>query len=51
KLDRTKSGRISLAEYTDQQSDTSAAELRFKKWDTDQDGYLSRDEFLRQGKK
>jgi iduronate 2-sulfatase len=50
KLDRTKSGRIALAEYTDQQSDTSAAELRFKKWDTDQDGYLSRDEFLRQGK-
>lgn len=51
KLDRSKTGRISLAEYTSQQSDANAAMIRFNKWDTNQDGYLSREEFIAQGKK
>jgi iduronate 2-sulfatase len=51
KLDKDKVGKISLEYYTTHQSDAAAATERFKKWDADNDGFLTRDEFLTYGGK
>ena len=50
RLDKNKTGRISRDQYKSQQTDPKAADSRFTKWDTDQDGFLTREEFLAQGK-
>jgi iduronate 2-sulfatase len=49
-IDKQKAGKISRAQFLARQSDKDAAEERFLKWDTDQDGALSRQEFISQGK-
>jgi iduronate 2-sulfatase len=49
-LDKQKAGKVSREQYLARQSDVDAAEQRFSKWDTDKDGFLSRQEFISQGK-
>jgi iduronate 2-sulfatase len=51
KLDESKVGKISREFYNTHQSDAAAADVRFQKWDTNKDGFLSRQEFISQGKK
>ncbi len=43
--------RLSLGEYLAKQSNGDEAEERFTKFDMDKDGFLSREEFIRSGKK
>ena len=43
--------KLSLAEYLAKQSDADAAKERFTKFDTDRDGFLTKDEFIAAGKK
>mgnify|MGYP000219798125 CR=1 FL=1 len=50
KLDQDKVGKLSREFYTTHQSDAVAAGERFRKWDANKDGFLSRDEYLKQGK-
>jgi arylsulfatase A-like enzyme len=50
KLDKDKLGKITRDYYTTHQSDAAAAAERFTNWDTDKDGFLSRDEYIKQGK-
>jgi iduronate 2-sulfatase len=50
-LDKSKAGKISREYYKTHQSDADAADERFLKWDTDKDGFLSRQEFIWQGKR
>ena len=50
KLDKDKLGKITRNYYTTHQSDATAAAERFTNWDTDKDGFLSRDEYMKQGK-
>jgi len=49
-LDQEKAGQLTRDYYTTHQSDPTAAAERFTKWDTDQDGFLSREEYVKQGK-
>jgi iduronate 2-sulfatase len=51
RLDEGKAGKITREFYKTHQSDPAAADERFQKWDTNQDGFLSREEFISQGKK
>jgi hypothetical protein len=48
--DKDKAGKLIRDYYTTHQSDAAAAGERFTKWDTDKDGLLSREEYLKQGK-
>lgn len=50
KLDQEKAGQLTRDYYTTHQSDPTAAAERFTKWDTNQDGFLSREEYVKQGK-
>lgn len=50
KLDKEKLGKLSRDYYTMHQSDAAAAAERFAKWDTDKDGFLTREEYVKQGK-
>jgi iduronate 2-sulfatase len=50
KLDQEKAGQLTRDYYTTHQSDPTAAAERLTKWDTDQDGFLSREEYVKQGK-
>jgi arylsulfatase A-like enzyme len=50
KLDKEKAGKLSREYYKTHQSDAAAADVRFVKWDTNHDGFLSRDEYIAQGK-
>ncbi len=43
-------GKLSKAEFLDQQPDPDAAPARFVRFDKNQDGVLTRDEFVNQGK-
>ncbi len=51
KLDKEKNGRLTLKYFIESQSDPEAAAERFSKYDGNQDGFLSRDEFIHRGKK
>ncbi len=51
KLDKEKAGKLTREYYKAHQSDAAAADERFVKWDTNKDGFLSRDEYIAQGKK
>jgi len=51
RLDNEKTGKLSREYYKTHQADAKAADERFVKWDTNQDGFLTREEFLAQGKK
>lgn len=51
RLDKDKIGRITRAYYTTHQSDAAAACERFDKWDTNHDGFLTRDEYIANGTK
>jgi hypothetical protein len=50
KLDKGKTGKLTRDYDTTHQSDAAVASERFTKWDTDKDGFLSREEYLKQGK-
>jgi arylsulfatase A-like enzyme len=50
-LDKDKVGKISREYYLTHQSDAKAAAERFTKWDTNLDGFLSRAEYIAQGRK
>jgi hypothetical protein len=50
-LDKEKAGKISREYYKTHQSDAAAADERFLKWDINQDGFLTREEYQLQGKK
>ena len=43
--------KLTLEEYLEKQSDKPAAKERFAKFDTDKDGFVSRDEFIGVGRK
>jgi hypothetical protein len=43
--------KLTLAEYLAKQSDADAAKERFTKFDTDRDGFVTKDEFVGSGKK
>jgi choline-sulfatase len=43
--------KLTLAEYLAKQSDADAAEERFTKFDTNRDGFVTKDEFVGSGKK
>ena len=47
--DKDGNGRLTREEFLANQADVEAAKVRLSKWDTDQDGHLSRDEFIRMG--
>ena len=51
RLDTEKHGKLSLEEYKSRQSDPEAAEKRFKKFDVDRDGFVTRDEYIQNGAK
>jgi arylsulfatase A-like enzyme len=53
RYDRLFAGRakLTLDEYLAKQSEATAAKERFTKFDTDHDGFLTRDEFIAAGKK
>jgi len=50
KIDVNKAGKFTFDEYKARQSDADAAADRFKRWDADKDGFLTREEYLKQGK-
>jgi len=50
KIDVNKAGKFTFDEYKARQSDAAAAADRFKRWDADKDGFLTREEYLKQGK-
>jgi arylsulfatase A-like enzyme len=39
-------GKLTAEEFTKGQADAEASRIDFERWDADQDGYLSRDEFI-----
>ena len=49
--DKNHDGKLSREEFLANQADPEAAKKRFDKWDTDKDGFLSRDEFINMGGK
>ena len=51
KIDKDRVGKLSLATYIASQSNVALASERFEKWDSNKDGFLSRDEFVSMGKK
>jgi iduronate 2-sulfatase len=51
KIDKEKVGKLSRAIYLASQSNAELASDRFEKWDSNKDGFLSRDEFVSMGKK
>ena len=51
KIDKDRVGKLSLATYIASQSNVALASERFEKWDSNKDGFLSRDEFVSIGKK
>jgi hypothetical protein len=50
KLDEAKLGTLTREYYTSHQSDAAAAGERFEKYDSDKDGFVSRDEYILKGK-
>lgn len=51
KKDKNHDGKLSREEVMANQPDPEAAKPRFDQWDTDQDGFLSREEFINMGRK
>jgi arylsulfatase A-like enzyme len=51
KLDKQQVGKLTREHFIQSQSDADAAVERFRKYDVNQDGFLSRDEFIHRGKK
>jgi arylsulfatase A len=51
KLDKEKTGKLSLEYYTTHQSDAEAAAKRFEKFDVNKDGVVTRDEYINNGAK
>ena len=51
RLDQDKRGRLTLEEYKSRQSDPEAAEKRFKKFDVNNDGVVTREEYIHNGAK
>ena len=49
--DKNHDGKLSREEFFGNQTDLEAVKARFDKWDTDKDGFLSRDEFIHMGSK
>jgi iduronate 2-sulfatase len=49
--DRNADGKLSREEFLANQPDPEAAKGRWETWDLDKDSFLSRDEFVFQGKK
>ncbi|MEI7730530.1 MAG: sulfatase-like hydrolase/transferase [Verrucomicrobiota bacterium] len=49
--DQNHDGKLSLDEFLANQTDPETAKKRFAQWDTDQDGFLSRAEFINMGGK
>ena len=47
--DKDGNGKLSREEFLANQIDAEAAKTRFDKWDTDKDGFLSRDEYVYMG--
>ncbi len=51
KRDKNHDGKLSLEEFTTKQADPALMKTRFEAWDTNKDGFLSRDEFISMGGK
>jgi len=51
RIDQLKAGKVTREEYISRQSDPAAAAVCFKKWDVNNDGFLSREEYVTQGSK
>ena len=51
RLDTEKHGKLTLEEYQARQSDPEAAEKRFKKFDVNRDGFVTREEYINNGAK
>ena len=51
RIDKSKAGKVTLEEYQSRQSDKKEAAKRFKKWDTNKNNFLSREEYIKQGSK
>jgi len=49
--DKNRDGQLSWEEFFTRQTDEETGRARFKGWDTNQDGFLSRDEFIHMGSK
>jgi len=51
RIDQLKAGKVTREEYISRQSDPAAAAACFKKWDVNNDGFLSREDYVTQGSK
>ena len=49
--DKNHDNKLSLDEFLANQPDSALAKKRFERWDTDKDGFLSREEFVNQAAK
>lgn len=49
-IDKEKQGKLTRAIYISQQSDAAAASKRFDQFDANKDGFITREEFIKQGK-
>jgi arylsulfatase A-like enzyme len=51
KKDKNHDGKLSFEEFMANQPDPETSKKRFTQWDTDKDGFLSREEFVNMGRK
>ena len=51
KKDKNHDGKLSFEEFMANQPEPETAKKRFAQWDTDKDGFLSREEFINMGRK